>query len=428
MIPTCGCAEFNLLSRRRFLGLSAGFSAGSLLGLLSPELLYGARGPGAKADSVILLWMNGGQSHLDTWDPKPGTATGGPFTAIPTAVKGIHVGQHLPLIAAEFKHLSLIRSLTSKEASHERAQYLMHTGYEPLGSFQHATLGSTVWKMRGAANRELPAYVTIGPQGYAAGHLGTEYAPYQITAPERSTENVDYHRSVDNRRFARRMDLLRALDKPFARRFGREEVIKAYADYYNAAHRMMHSPAVRAFDLTREPQAVRERYGTTFFGQGCLLARRLTESGVRFVEVALNGWDTHEDNFERVAGLCRELDQAMSALIADLRAKDRLHQTLIVLCGEFGRTPAINGNLGRDHWSRVWSAVLGGGGITGGRLIGESSPGGEEVARDPVQVGELHATICKCLDIDPAALNDAADGRPIRIVRNVMHAPILGLL
>ncbi len=419
----CGCLEYNRLSRRHFLGVGAA----SMLGLLHPELLYGAVGPRATTKSVILLWMNGGQSHIDTWDPKPGRPTGGPIAAIETAVKGIQISEHMPRLATQFKDISLIRSLTSQEGSHERAQYLMHTGYMPLGSFQHSALGSTVWKMKGRGNPDLPAYVHVGSGVLPAGHLGSEYAPFQVGSPEGATDNIEHHRSVNAQRFERRLDLLRRLDNPFARRYGKAEVVKAYGDYYNAAHRMMKSDSAAAFDLEREQGDIRTTYGETFFGQGCLLARRLVQAGVRFVEVTLGGWDTHQDNFARVAELSGQVDRAVAALLDDLRRLKLLDHTLVVLCSEFGRTPEINPNSGRDHWPRVWSAMLAGGGIAGGRVIGESTPDGHEVARDPVQVGELHATVCKCMDIDPTVTNYAADGRPIRIVENLKHKAVAGL-
>lgn len=422
-----GCREYNDLTRRGFLGLAGGAGAASLLGLISPTLLFAKSGPKATSKHVIILWMNGGQSHIDTWDPKPKTDTGGPFEPIKTAVRGIQISEHLPRLAKQFKDISLIRSLTSKEGSHQRAQYLLQTGYLPVGSFQHSTLGSTIWKMMGKVNPDLPAYVNIGNRAWPAGHLGSQFAGYHIPDPKRATDNVDYHRGITLKRFDRRLKLLRGLDRDFADQHEKDEIIAAYANHYQSAYEMMHSKSVRAFDLSQEPAAMRDSYGTTFFGQGCLLARRLIQTGVRVVQVTLSGWDTHQENFERVAELSQTLDQAVSALITDLRRRDLLDRTLLVLCGEFGRTPKINDNLGRDHWPRVWSAMIAGGGISGGRVIGKTTDGGEEVAEDPVQVGELHATICKCMDIDPMAKNFTSDGRPIRVVKNVMHYPIDGL-
>lgn len=423
----CGCNEHKEFTRRQFLGGFAGAGAASFLGLYRPELLFGATGPAASADHVILLWMGGGQSHLETWDPKPDTETGGPTQAINASVPGIRISEHLPRVAKAFDDISLIRSLTSKEGSHERATYLMHTGYVPTAGFQHSTLGSTAWRMKGKVNGDLPAYVTIGNQTWPAGFLGSAYAPFQVANPDEPARNIEYHRSVDDEHFQARLRLLREFDRKFAAEYKGEAVIKAYAEHYQAAYQMMKSKSVEAFDLGKEPQAVRERYGATFFGQGCLLARRLVQVGVRFVEVNLGGWDMHNDLFEQIGERTALVDQGLSALIWDLKRVDRLDRTLVLLCTEFGRTPAVNGNGGRDHWPRVWSCVLAGGGIKGGRVIGESTPGGEEVAKDPVPVGRLHATLCKCLDIDPAAVHYAEDGRPIRVVQDASLGPVYEL-
>jgi Protein of unknown function (DUF1501) len=419
-----GCPEYERLSRRAFMKGVAGVGAAGFLGLTNSNLLFGQTGPRSVADSVILLWMGGGQSHIDTWDPKPGTDTGGPFSAIDTSVKGIKISEHLPNLARRFDDLSLIRSLTSREGSHERARYLLHTGYVPLGSFQHSTLGSVISKMRGPKNRDLPPYVNIGGQTWPAGYVGSTFAPFHIGDPSRPTSNLDHHRSINARRFNQRLGLLKNLDRQFARRHEGKKVVEAYANHFQAAFDMMRSKSVEAFDLSQESDAVRQRFGLTFFGQGCLLARRLVQVGIRFVEVSLGGWDTHRDNFDTVQSLSATLDVAVSSLVDDLRRVDLLERTLVVVCGEFGRTPRINGDVGRDHWPRVWSAMLAGGGIQGGRVFGESTVGGQEVSKDPCEVGRLHATICRCLDIDPTEMNYAPDGRPIRIVKETKFKAI----
>ncbi len=423
MHDACGCDDYQQMTRRRFMGASLGTGVASFLGLANPQLLFGALGARRTAESVILLWMAGGQSHIDTWDPKPGTPTGGPFEAIETAAKGIQIAQHLPLIARQFKDVSLIRSLTSREGSHERATYQMHTGYAPLGSFQHSTIGSVVAKMADTHGMDLPPYVSIGGDTWPAGHLGRAYAAFRVGNPQEPTQNLDFHHGVDAQRFQKRLALLGQLDRQFASGRAGADVVKAYAEHYQAAYDLMRSRDVSAFDLSNEPQAVRARYGMTFFGQGCLLARRLVQKKVRFVEVSLGGWDTHNNNFETVERNCATLDQALSALIEDLRIKELLARTVVLLCSEFGRTPTINGNNGRDHWPRVWSAVIAGGGIVGGRIIGASTPDGAEVASDPVTVSGLHATLCKCLDLDAKAVHYAPDGRPIRVLQDASGQP-----
>ncbi len=422
---TCyDCPEHRRFTRRQLLGGAIGAGAGSFLGLLRPEILFAQPSGKRKADSVILLWMGGGMSHIDTLDPKPGVATGGPFEAIATSAKDIRISEKLPLLAKDFNDISLIRSLTSKEGSHERATYLMHTGYMPLSSFQHSTLGSVTWRSLGAKNPDLPAYITIGRETWPAGFLGSSFAPFQIENPDRPAQNLEYHRSVDDKHFQSRLKLLNEFDKKFAAEHRGADVIEAYANHYKAAYKLMKSKSVAAFDLSGEAQAIRERYGLTFFGQGCLLSRRLVQAGVRFVEVSFGGWDTHQDNFERVTELSAALDQGVSALLSDLRRLDMLDRTLVLLCSEFGRTPTINGNQGRDHWPRAWSALLAGGGIVGGKVIGSTDATGSEPAERPVQIGELHATVCKSLGIDPTAQNYAPDGRPIRVVQDVNLHPI----
>ena len=422
-----GCEEHQALSRRQFLGGAMGAGAGTFLGLFRPEFLYASSGPLATADSVILLWMSGGQSHLDTWDPKPGTENGGPTRAILTAAKGIKISHHLPRIAKSMRDISLIRSLTSSEGSHERATYLMHTGYVPAGGVQHSTLGSVAWKAKGKINPELPAYVSVGGKTWPAGFLGSSYAPFQVRDPDDATRNSKPHRRVDAKHFQSRLKLLRGFDEKFATDRRGEAVIKAYADHYEAAYAMMKSRSVAAFDLKKEPAAIRQRYGDTFFGQGCLLARRLVQVGVRFIEVTLGGWDMHQGLFDSIGDRCNTVDRAFSALLWDLDRVDKLDRTLIVLCSEFGRTPKINKDTGRDHWPRVWSAALAGGGIVGGRVVGKSTAGGEEVAEDPIRVNKLHATICKCLGIDWTVANYTPEGRLIRIVEGKSASPIAGL-
>lgn len=232
---------------------------------------------------------------------------------------------------------------------------------------------------------------------------------------------------MTGKRFAGRLRLLKRFDRKFAKQYEGREVVEAYANHYQAAYDMMRSKSAEAFDLSKESEAVRERYGLTFFGQGCLLARRQAQVGVRFIEVTLPGWDTHVDNFETVQRLCRDLDRAVSALLLDLRERGMLERTLVLLLGEFGRTPRINDRSGRDHWPAVWSVMIAGGGIRGGVVVGASSAGGEEVIKDGCEVGNLHATICRCLDIDPTEMNDAPDARPIRVVED-KHAKAVDAL
>ncbi len=424
-----GCESYWRMTRRQLLGRAIGAGGAAFLGLLDPAILYAAPKKGKRtADSVILLWMGGGMSHIDTFDPQPGTDVGGPFEAIGTTARDIRISQYLPRLAKEFKQLSLIRSMTGSEFDHDRATYVMHTGYPPLSSMKHSTLGSVVAKYKGPPRDEcLPPYVSIGID-WAAGYLGPKYAPYYVGAAQQANANLVAPRGIGQARFNDRLKLLKEFDKSFNRLHPGDAAIAAYAQSYNAALLMMRPKTAKIFDLDDEPQAVREAYGAkSGFGQGCLLARRLVQSGVRFAEVALGGWDTHQDNFDRVQQLSGELDVAVSTLLQDLQSKHLLERTVVLLTSEFGRTPNINGNNGRDHWPRVWSAAIGGGGLQTGRVIGRSDQG-QEVADQPIRVGDLHATICEALGIDFTQSNYSPDKRPFRIVKDESAAPIRELL
>ncbi len=425
-----GCDSYQRMTRRQWLRATLGAAGGaSFLGLLDPNVLYAVgRNRDRTADAVILLWMGGGMSHLDTFDPQPGAEHGGPFQAIATAAEGIRISEHLPRIAREFNHLSLIRSMTSNEFDHTRATYQMHTGYVPLASMTHSTLGSVVAKYKGRSptDENLPPYVSIGID-WAAGYLGPKYAPYYIGNARAGDENLTMPPGLGRRRFDDRLRLLSEIDRTFRAQHRRTEALDAYAEHFNAALLMMRPKTANVFNLDAEPMAVREAYGVeSAFGQGCLLSRRLVQAGVRFVEVSLGGWDTHQDNFDVVKEKSSELDLAFSALISDLREKNLYERTVILCTSEFGRTPQINASQGRDHYPRVWSAVIGGGGIQSGRLIGRSD-GGQAVAEGAVRVGDLHATLCKALGIDLAQTNYSPDKRPFRIVKDPDARPIKDL-
>lgn len=426
-----GCESYRQMTRRQWLQSTLGAAGGaSFLGLLDPALLYAAvRNENRTADSVILLWMGGGMSHLDTFDPQPGAEHGGPFESIETTADGIYISQHLPQLARQFKHLSVIRSMTSNEFDHSRATYQMHTGYVPIASMQHSTMGSIVAKCKshGPRDKNLPPYVSIG-QDWAAGYLGPKYAPYYIGNALFGDANLRMPGGLGDRRFRSRLKLLREIDRTFRNKHPRSDALEAYAEHYNAALLMMRPKTARVFDLDEEPMEVREAYGTdSVFGQGCLLARRLVQKGVLFVEVSLGGWDTHSNNFETVQQKSRELDTAFSTLIQDLRRKGLYDRTMVLLTSEFGRTPRINERQGRDHFPGVWSSVIGGGGIQPEIVVGETD-GGRAVTDRPVRVGDLHATLCKAVGIDYTQSNYSSDKRPFRIVKDLEARPIKELI
>jgi hypothetical protein len=428
------------LSRRDWLRFStlgiAGISASGWLDRLAADT---AANPTRKR-ACILLWMEGGPSQIDTFDPKPGRPTGGSFKAIDTAVPGIRIAEHLPGIARHMKHLAIVRSMQTKEGDHGRAAYLLRTGNLPQEPIQYPTLGALLSKELGEPSSALPNFIGIGSRrglsdgGYGAGFLGPEFAPLLVG----STDNDPYTRELSEKALAVpdlkppasvsaeqsrvRSGLLREMNAEFGS--GREgAAARSLRSAYDRAVRLMNSGASSAFNLDEEPVKLRDAYGRNLFGQGCLLARRLVERGVPFVEVTLGripgvfgGWDTHARNFDEVKALCGVLDPAWASLMRDLKDRGLIDTTVVLWMGEFGRTPRINGNAGRDHYPNAWSVVLGGGGIKGGQAIGDTGKDGVAVEQRPLSVPDLLATVCKALGVDPLKQNKSNIGRPIRIV------------
>jgi len=372
--------------------------------------------------ACILLFMPGGPSQFETFDPKPGTETGGPTKAIDTAVPGIAIAEGWTNVAKQMKDLAIIRSMTSKEGNHQRAQYTLHTGYTPSGSVKYPSLGALVASELGNPSFDLPHFVSIGGRDAAgSGFLGMSYAPFVVNDPNRMPNNVELPAGADAKRFNRRLQLMSRLEEDFARSGGQARVADHKA-LYESASQLVLSPRLKAFDLSDEKDALRDRYGRTPFGQGCLLARRLVEAGVTFVEVQSTGvmgagnWDTHENNFERVKTLAGVVDPALASLVADLKERGLLETTLVIWMGEFGRTPNINARTGRDHYPRAFNVLLAGGGIRGGQVYGSTDKLGRGVAENPVTVQDLFSTFCHALKINPQKENMSGVGRPIKIV------------
>lgn len=380
--------------------------------------------------SCIVLWMSGGPSQTDTFDPKPGHANGGPFRAISTSAPGITIGEHLPMVASQMKHLAIVRSMTTKEGDHGRATQHLRTGNLPQGAIEFPVLGSLVAKEQERPDADLPGFVSISPRfgaaSLSAGFLGHQYAPLVVggTGGENvfgndesglRVENLGLPANVPTSRAEDRRALLGDLEADFlASRPG--PATGSHRTAYERAARLMRDSAAKAFDLTGEDHKLRDRYGRNRFGQGCLLARRLVERGVPFVEVTLGGWDTHDNNFAQVKNLCGTLDPAWATLMLDLKDRGLLDTTSVIWMGEFGRTPAINPRNGRDHYPAAWSVVLGGGGVRGGQVIGRTGKSGLSVEERPVAVTDLLATICLAIGIDPLKQNPSNVNRPIRIV------------
>jgi len=410
--------KLDAISRRRLLAGAASTWLG--VNILSAGRALGAATGGAAgkatADHVIYLYLTGGMSHLDTFDPKPGTDAQGPTEVIKTNVPGVQVSSHLPSVAQHMDKLALVRSMTTKVGAHERGQYFMRTSYQPLGTIQHPGLGAWVMKLGGKTNRTLPGNILVsGPSQHpGAGFMETRYAPLRIGAPDEGLDNAHLPKSMTQSQFDHRMKLSQQLDRGFRQRYLHKQV-KAYSDFYNDAVRLMKSEDLAAFDLENEPQAVRAAYGDDRFGQGCLLARRLVQHGVRFVEVNHGGWDTHQDNFDRIEDLAGVLDRALAALLEDLAKQGMLERTMVVVATEFGRTPKINDRQGRDHHPRVFTTLMAGGGVRGGQVYGSSDANGYEVKDNPVQIPDFNATIAYAMGLPVEQEEFSPSGRPFTV-------------
>jgi uncharacterized protein (DUF1501 family) len=400
------------LSRRGFLRALGGASALGGLGWFDRLALHAGE-VRRRRKACILLWMAGGPSQFETLDPKPGADTQGPTRAIPTAVAGLQVAEHWPRTARAAGELAVIRSMTGKEGNHGRATYLLHTGYAPSGGIVHPGIGSVAACELGPEDFDLPHFVSVQGPSVGSSFLGVTYAPFVVTDPTRPPDNLAA--PVRGDRVRRRLELLRELEEPFAKGGAREQVREHQALYGQTAQ-MVLSPRVKAFDLDAEPEALREAYGRTPFGQGCLMARRLVEAGVTFVEVQSSGWDTHSNELEGLKKLIPPVDQGTAALLTDLRLRGLLDSTLVIWMGEFGRTPRVNLTAGRDHYPQAFSLALAGCGVKGGQVIGSTDRLGTEVTDRPVTVPDLFCTFCQALGIDPRKENQSNVGRPLKIV------------
>jgi hypothetical protein len=372
---------------------------------------------GIKHKSCILLWMDGGPSHKDTFDLKPGSDGAGEFKPISTAVSGIQISEHFPKVAQVMNDAAILRGMSTGEGAHGRARYYMHTGYkEGQGGLVYPSLGSIVSAELGRPDFPLPNFVSIGNRGYGAGFLGARHQPLLVNDPLRGVENL--RPLVNANQFDNRLGLLEEMEQAFFHEY-KAGATTDHETTYKRAVTLMKSREVKALDLSQEPTSAKAAYGATKFGEGCLLARRLIETGVSFVEVTLGGWDTHQNNFERVKDLSRQVDPALSALVGDLKQRGLLDSTLVIWMGEFGRTPKINtrgAKPGRDHYPRAWSTVLFGGGIKGGQVIGKTDPAGASVVERPISALDFLATVCGLLGINYNKQNQSPNGRPIRIV------------
>ena len=406
------------MNRRHFLSHLAGSAA-----LASPAIdftntiIANAADMTKQTKSVILLWMGGGPSTIDLWDLKPGTATGGSFKPISTSADGIQICEHLPLLAKQMHHMSIIRSMSTREADHTRGRYYMHTGYVPNPSIEHPSYGSVISHelINSIPQLEIPSFVSVGGSSIGPGFLGMTYAPFVVD----SNGNIrDLNGSIDQQRMFDRLEMLQTIEDNFISQ-RRGSVANEHKKVVEKTVKLMTSKQMEAFKVAKEPQEIREKYGNTGFGRGCLMARRLVEIGVPFIEVDLGGWDNHADIFPTLQNQkLPEMDRAMSALISDLNDRGLLDSTALLWMGEFGRTPNINGNAGRDHWARSWSVVVGGAGFNRGIVVGETNDDGKEVISEPYTSQDLMASVLKSVNISLETTFTSKNGRPMKIANS----------
>jgi hypothetical protein len=406
----CGSPE-HTISRRLFLQRWAAGSAavGAAVWAANMTVLDVLKEPALAQElkrqqkRVILLWLAGGASQLETWDPKPGRPTGGPFRAIPTSVAGVHISELMPKLAQRMQHTAIIRSLNTRNADHGGGSKLMSLGRMDEANLQYPDLGAMLARELGRADSQVPDYVTFYTstegRGNAVGRpgfLGSRYAP-MFLSNGMMPENIRKLESISELDHAERAAVRDLLSKRFER--GRElSTVGSHNQAYQRVRGLMASE--KLFDISQEPQKIRDAYGPTQFGQQVLCARRLVEAGVPFVKVARAWWDSHGQNFETHLELVTELDHVMSTLLDDLQSRGLLEHTLVITLGEFGRTPRINPSLGRDHFASAWSASLSGCGVRGGSVYGKTDENGERVVDGEIGAGELFATIFQALGID----------------------------
>lgn len=389
--PEYDCRFGRNLNRRAFLGGTAGGFFGFALAHRGQSLIA-ANAKKKTAKRMLVIWADGGPSQFETFDPKSGRETGGTLGDIGTNAGSLRISETLPRIAKQMDKLSVIRNLTSREGEHARAKYFLHTGYNFVEGFPRPALGSIFSHESPEGN--LPNYVTLGSQGYGPAYLGLENGPFSIEDAEKARQLL---RTLESRRS--RIQLTRKLSDQFSAKRPAEDA-KSRLAILSRIERLIDTPFERSLDLSDEPEKVRQRYGDGAFARNALLGRRLLETGVPFVEINHGGWDTHAQNDRNVGNRCREIDQAWAALMEDLSSSGLLDETIVVWLGEFGRTPGINANAGRDHFPQVTPVVIGGGGIAAGEIIGRTDRDGISIEGDNHPVADLFATILAAMGVE----------------------------
>jgi len=404
------------MTRRHFMQHVASASAmASSAAMLTSAVEANADDLRRRHKAAILLWMSGGPSTMDIWDLKPGQSTGGPFRPISTS-GDVQICEHMPKMAEQMHHMAIVRSMSTREADHQRGRYYMHTGYVPNPNIEHPSYGAVIAHelSGGVPELQIPPFISIGGGSEGPGFLGMGYAPFVVQS-NGQVRNLNF--AGDPSRMSNRMQMLDAIENRFASQ-RRGELPSDHQKILAKTKMLMTSNQMEAFKVESEPQAIRDRYGDSGFGRGCLMARRLVEQGVPFVEVDFGGWDNHQNIFPTLETRLPDLDRGMSALVEDLAQRGMLDDTVVIWMGEFSRTPRINGNGGRDHWARSWSTVVGGGGIQGGVAIGETSADGTAVETDPYTSQDLMATVLKSLGVSLDVTYTSKNNRPMKIANS----------
>jgi len=416
-------SKLDSLSRRQLISDVARYALGvSLLPAGMESVLNAAetsktgrnlRG-GGQAKKVIYLYMAGAMSQLDTFDPKPKSDVQGATGVIKTKIPGVQFSEHLTQLADQSKKLAVVRSMSTSTGAHGPAKYLLRTSYSPLATTKHPGIGSWMHKMLGRIHKELPASVQIGG-GLGPGYLGAQFAPVPLGDPARGLQNTKSPSYLTDASFDKRMKLSNVFDSDFRKKASTSSQVSGYDDLYSEAIGLLRSDDLKAFDLTKESQAAKEAYGGTRFGNAALLARRLVESGVRFVEVSFGSWDHHYQLFDNLPPKAQELDKVVGALLKDLESRGLLDETLVVIGTEFGRKPKPNQNSGRDHHPAAFSTMLAGGGIKGGQVYGATDEDAFHVEDDSVSVEDFNATIAHAVGIPHDKEIHSPDGRPFTL-------------
>ncbi len=411
-----GCLDYQM-NRRAVLQASLA----SILGFSMRDLIaFGGTDHTPTAEHVIFFWNGGGMSHIDTFDPKPGRPTGGEFDAIDTSVSGIKISQIFPEVAKVMEHCALVRSIAGVNGDHGRGTYQLQTSYNQTANLLHPGFGSVVTSEKKQLG-DLPAYVTISGRAPKASYLGQKCEAYFIGGPGEKDPYLSFPEGIVSARGNQRLEVLEKFNGRFAEKSSNKE-LKSTQTSIDEALTLMRSPALAAFELDKVPTSQLNRYGDTPFGRGCLVAKQLVETGVRFVQVNRGGFDTHMNNFPAMEAHGEIMDPALASLITDLADSGMLKKTLIVMLSEFGRTPKINKDSGRDHWPNVFTCFMAGGGVKGGTVVGTSDEDGFEPKDNPVKVSNLHASFCHALGIDPDKKIMTPLQRPFKLVED--GAPI----